>query len=124
MADKEISLCWWKNLICIICRAREAENVVEYKRKTHAKQRIFSLSLTLVFSKSFFDVEANGRAAEFMITGLDSAHSFYQGLAKVTKKISFFMLNLVTYLRTLIKINLTPQGFSDVCKKKETTEVD
>lgn len=73
---------------------------------------------------SFFDVEANGRAAKFMITGLDSANSFYQDLAKVTKKISFFMLNLVTYLQTLIKINLTPQGFSDVCEKKETTEVD
>ena len=56
MADTEISLCWLQNLICIIYKARDRENVVEYKEKTYAKQCIFSLLLPLVFSMRVFDV--------------------------------------------------------------------
>lgn len=37
-----------------------------------------------------FDVETIGRAAKFMIPGLDGANSFYQALAKVKKKILIF----------------------------------
>lgn len=56
MADIEISLCWLQNLICIIYKVRDRENVVEYKEKHTLKQYIFSLSLPLVISMRVFDV--------------------------------------------------------------------
>lgn len=74
VADIEISLCRLQTQICMLRRERKGEKSAAPEGE--GPGRVWAVCLWPMCSARVFDVEANGRAAAFMVPGLDSANLF------------------------------------------------